>query len=255
MSADGSGTRRSGLQLVARVADLLRALEHERGGLTLSELSQAVSLPKSTVHRLVAALEDEGFVTHGRGQIRLGTTIARLGAASHGALRDEVLPYMQRLSQELHETVDLAALDGGEMRFIEQIAAPRRLRAVSAVGDTFPLHCTANGKALLAALPRSHASELLPGRLPTFTKRTITSKRALWEEIEVIAREGVAFDREEHTEGICAVGAVVHDSFGAMAAVSIPMPSQRFYGREQELARLLRETMHEATVDLGGAEA
>lgn len=250
MSSVAEPPPKSSLQSVSRIASVLYALERNRSGLSLSQLRAEVGLPISTVHRLVAALESEGFVSQSHNQIRLGATLARLGAASRGALRDEIYPYMQRLSLALQETVDLAILDEREMRFIEQIAAPRRLRAVSAVGETFPLHCTANGKALLASLPREEAAELLPRRLQRFTDTTIVSRKDLWEELDRIVADGVAYDREEHTEGICAVGAVIHDSFGAAAALSIPLPSQRFYGREQDLADELRRMIAEASAAL-----
>jgi DNA-binding IclR family transcriptional regulator len=67
-----------------------------------------------------------------------------------------------------------------------------------------------------------------------------------------VARTGIAFDREEHTEGISAVRAVVRDAFGSMGAITIPMPTQRFSGRERELAARLREVAAEATRALGG---
>ena len=67
-----------------------------------------------------------------------------------------------------------------------------------------------------------------------------------------MARTGIAFDREEHTEEISAVGAVVRDAFGSMDAITIPMPTQRFSGRERELADRLREVAAEATRAFGG---
>ena len=93
------------------------------------------------------------------------------------------------------------------MRFLDQIPAPHRLRAVSAVGETFPAHCTANGKALLAALPRDQVEHVLPRRLTPYTPNTISSRPALWAELDAVRETGVAYDREEHTLGVCAVGA------------------------------------------------
>src|SRR2546421_5233866 len=256
VAATEPAQRRNGVQLIARAASVLRALADHRAGLRLSELAEAVELPKSTVHRIVQALEVEDLVTSASaGKVRVGPGLARLGAASRGALRDELHPTLRQLSQELGETVDLAILEGDNLRFIDQVAAPQRLRAVSAVGATFPLHCTANGKALLAKLPRDEAAALLPSRLRAFTPMTITSRKRLWEELDEVAATGIAYDREEHTEGISAVGAVVGDAFGTMAAVSVPMPTQRFAGREAEVASRLREVCAEATRALGGDPA
>lgn len=243
---------RSGLQLIARAADVLRALERTPQGAGLSELALAVGLPKSTVHRLVGALEAEDFVSSSDGRIRLGRGLARLGAATRSGVRDALHVWLLRLAQEVDETVDLSVLDGVSMRFIDQVPSTRRLRAVSAVGACFPLHCTANGKALLAALPVEQAAAILPPRLQPLTRATITSRRELWTELGRVRETGVAYDREEHTEGICAVGAVVRDAFGVAAAISVPVPAQRFHQREQELSERVLEICAGATKALGG---
>lgn len=251
VSADPE-SRRNGIQVVARVADVLRALAAAPDGLGLSELALAVGMPKSTVHRLVSALELEEFVTPGRsGRIHLGRGIARLGAATRDGVRDQVRPFLLRLHQQLEETVDLSVVEGGAARFIDHIPAPHRLRAVSAVGALFPLHCTANGKALLAAMPEEQVSAALPARLPGLTPKTITTRRELWDELAQVRSHGIAYDREEHTVGICAVGAVVCDPYGPVAAISVPVPTQRFAGNESELARVLLETCRACSIELG----
>jgi DNA-binding IclR family transcriptional regulator len=246
-------SQRSSVQLIARTADILRALESAPQGLGLTELSAKVGLAKSTVHRLVAALVAEEFVDSARdGRLRLGRGLAQLGAAARSSLRQDLRPILVRLAGDLDETIDLAVLDGSLARFIDQIPSSQRLRAVSAVGVTFPLHSTANGKALLAALPRDQAAALLPARLSADTPNTITSRRDLWAELDRIGGDGIAYDREEHTEGICAVGAVVRDAYGIAGAISVPVPLPRFAAREKELVTHLRAAVAEATEALGG---
>jgi len=233
----------SSVQVIARVADILRALEGEPEGLSLAQIATRVGLARSTVHRLTVGLTAEGFVVPASpgGRLRLGPALARLGAASRRERRQELEPFLRRLAEEVEETVDLALLDGGQVRFIDQVAGAHRLRAVSSVGDAFPLHCSANGKALLAALPREEAERLLPRRLEALTPNTITSRKELWRELDAVQRTGLAFDREEHTVGICAVGTAVRDGDTAIAAITIVVPTTRFAGREQQLgASLLR---------------
>jgi DNA-binding IclR family transcriptional regulator len=226
----------------------MRALEEAPEGLGLGEVAAAVELPKSTVHRLAGALAEEGLVDQGEdGRIRLGGGLARLAAASREALSERLRPVLLGLRRELDETVDLAVLDGAGARFVDQLPAPHRLRATSSVGEVFPLHCTANGKALLAALPEERAAALLPKRLPRLTPRTIVSRDELLGELRKVRREGVALDREEHTEGICAAGAAVLDATGAVAAISVPVPAQRFAGREGELSKGVREAAARAS--------
>ena len=254
MPASDPTTKRAGLQLIGRAADLLRALEHVPEGLGLSELATAVDLPKSTVHRLVGALEREVFVKLGpSGKWHLGRGLAQLGAAARDSLRDELRPFLLRLAKDVDETVDLSVLDGTGARFIDQVPSTHRLVAVSAVGVTFPLHCTANGKALLAALPSEQADVILPARLTAFTEHTITGRKALRNELAQIQAAGVAYDREEHSEGTSAVGAAVYDAYGVAAAISVAAPTQRFIGEEATLEKLVRETCADASKDLGAS--
>jgi DNA-binding IclR family transcriptional regulator len=245
---------RGGVQAIARAGAVLRALEDEPAGLGLGALATEVGLPRSTVHRLVMALAAEGLVSAGgSAPIRLGPGLARLGAAAQGSLRDVLRPVLAGLRDELDETVDLAVLDGERVRFLDQLPAEHRLRAVSAVGLAFPLHCTANGKALLAALPPDAALALLPARLERCTPATITSRRALLAALEAIRAAGVATDVEEHTAGVCAVGAAVGAPGRPLAAISVPVPAQRYRGREARLARAVRAAAAEATTLLAGA--
>lgn len=246
------GEGRHGVQSIARAAAVLRALEGAPEGLPLGELASATELPKSTAHRIVAALAAEELVAQAEpgSPIRLGPASARLGAAAREATAERLRPLLLRLRRELDETVDLSVLDGAAVRFLDQVPAPRRLRATSAVGELFPLHCTANGKALLAALPEREAMALLPRRLPRLTASTIVTRERLREELGRIRRDGIAFDREEHTEGICAVGAAVGDVNGpAAAAISVPVPAQRFVATEA--ARALSAAAEEAGRLLG----
>ena len=230
-NGDGNGARtQNSVQVISRVADILRALEGEPEGLSLAQIAGRVNLARSTVHRLTVGLADEGFVIPASptGRVRLGPTLARLGVASRRELRDELSPFLRRLAAEVEETVDVAMLDGSEVRFIDQIPGVHRLQAVSSVGAAFPLHCSANGKALLAALPREQAEKLLPKKLEALTPNTTTSRAALWKELEVVAETGAAFDREEHTLGISAVGSAVRDAGSVVAAVTVVAPTQRF---------------------------
>ncbi|HEX5147234.1 MAG TPA: IclR family transcriptional regulator [Conexibacter sp.] len=256
---DATAPHRPGVQSIARAGRVLRALERAPDGLPLVELAAAVELPKSTVHRLVGALADEGLVRSGPGgHVTLGPLLERLGAATRLTLPERVRPALERLRGELEETVDLAVLDGAELRFVDQLPAPHRLRAVSAVGEAFPLHCTANGKALLAALAPERALALLPPRLPRLAPATIVSRPALLAELDAIRRRagGVAFDREEHTEGICAAGAVVRDASGEpVAVVSVPVPTPRFRRLERRLARALPAAADDAARLLGASRA
>ena len=144
---------RSQIQVIARAAAILRTLENQAAGLSLGQIAQRVNLARSTVQRIVAALQAEKLLIAAspNGRVRLGPTIQRLAASASADFVSIARPFLVALSNELKETVDLATIKGDHLVFVDQVTGPQRLRAVSAVGEAFPLHCTANGKAYLAA--------------------------------------------------------------------------------------------------------
>jgi DNA-binding IclR family transcriptional regulator len=238
--------RETGLvQVISRAISMLWVLREHPEGLSLSQLAKETGLARSTVHRIIGTLESERFVASvgPNGKVRLGFGLASLGAAVSTDLRRDLRPYLEGLSLEIDETVDLAVLDKDKALFIDQIAAPQRLQAVSGIGVTFPLHCTANGKAMLALLPAEQLTPLLPIRLPSYTPKTKTSRAELLAELESVRNSGFAFDREEQHIGICAIGAAFRDPSGTIAAISIPVPSIRFYGNEERFSLAIEKTV------------
>ena len=123
-------------------------------------------------------------------------------------------PASERLRYEADETVALAALNRDRIFFIDQVTAPHRLQALSAVEVSLPAHCTAIGKALLAGLTDEQVERLLPKRLPAETANTITDREELLADLARVRASGVAYDREELTIGISAVGAEIRDASG-----------------------------------------
>ena len=237
--------RESTIHVIARAADILRVLA-DHNGLSLSEIAAHVGLARSTVHRIVLALVEESLVSsNGPGQYRLGPEISNLAEARKVDALRELHPYLVRLSRAVHETVDLSIRTGLTVTFVDQVVAQRRLRAVSAMGLSFPLYCTANGKAILATLPDDVVQAIISGPLDSFTAKTIIGREQLNRQIAEIRQTGIAFDREEYTLGICAVGAALLMKGDEVAAISIPLPAERFYGQEDRLSRELARTMAE----------
>jgi DNA-binding IclR family transcriptional regulator len=142
-----------GVQVIARVGQVLRALDGEAQGLSLAQLADRVDLPRSTVHRLVTALIAEGLIAavSPAGRVRIGPEIARLAWSSQADLWKEAEPFMRRIFDEIGETVDCSVLDGDHVRVIHGIPAHHHLRVTADVGTTFPLYCSSKGRAILAA--------------------------------------------------------------------------------------------------------
>ncbi|MBR1217803.1 IclR family transcriptional regulator [Bradyrhizobium sp. U87765 SZCCT0131] len=232
-----------GVQVIARAASVLRALEGKPDGLSLGEIARAVGLARSTVQRIVAALANEDFVTEaqpGRG-VRIGPGLARIAASLSSNFTDILHPHLVALRDEVGETVDLSILSGGSAVFIDQIPGQQRLVAVSGIGERFPLHCTANGKAILSCFAKEDAAALIDKSVTEHADYPIADRSRLLKELDATRRKHLAFDLAEHGIGISAVGTAMVDPFGRPVAVSIPAPTHRFNAeREMLSAALLR---------------
>jgi DNA-binding IclR family transcriptional regulator len=235
---------KSQVQVIARAASIMRALEDTATGLSLGEIALKVGLARSTVQRIVAALETEKLVVAASpaGRVRLGPTILRLAGSVRTDFVALARPFLIELSKELHETVDLASIKGDHLVFIDQVIGSQRLRTVSAVGETFPLTCTANGKAYLAELDDDTIEMLIGRSYKARTQHTITKLPQLLDDIRAVRRNGYALDREEHTLGICAAGVAMRDMLGNYVAISVPVPAQRFQKERTQICERLLAT-------------
>lgn len=245
---------KNSVQVIARAAAILRAIHDAGGGLSLAQIAQRVGLPRSTVQRIVNALEAERLLIAAtpNGQVVIGPGILRLASAVTSAFVELVRPRLTRLSADLKETVDLAVVKKDRLIFIDQVVGSQRLRTVSAVGETFPLYCTANGKAYLATLSDRAVERLIGREYEARTPNTITSLERMISELAKIRSNGVAVDNEEHTQGICAAGISVYDHLGNAHAISVPIPASRFpMVVDTVRARLLE--LSEELADLIGA--
>jgi DNA-binding IclR family transcriptional regulator len=221
---------RSQIQVIARAASVLRALEDEDSGLSLAQIAGRVGLPRSTIQRIIAALEFEKFVVSASssGGWRLGPALIRLASSVKIGVLPIARPLILELSNELKETVDMSTPKKDHVVFIDQVVGSQRLRTVSAVGDAFPLYCTANGKAFLAALTDEEIIHRIGRRYEARTVRSLTTFEALLADLVKTRKQGYAIDWEEHTEGVNAAGVMVHDTLGNPLLISVPVPASRF---------------------------
>jgi DNA-binding IclR family transcriptional regulator len=241
------------VQVISRAADILNAIEDFPGGLSLAQIAGISKLSRSTVHRIVVALCRQDLLRATASGYKLGPALLRLADASKSDFETSVRPHLVDLSHSLRETVDLSALTSSTISFVDQVIAPRRLRAVSGIGLSFPLYCTAPGKAVLAMLGEEAVERILPNRLERFTPATLTERDSLEVELKEVRETGIAFDREEHTLGICAVGKALQAPDGSWYAISVPLPAQRFYGQEARLVAALNDSV--AKIESGQVDA
>ncbi|MCC1494597.1 IclR family transcriptional regulator [Cognatishimia sp. F0-27] len=198
-----------------------------------SALSDALGLPKPTVHRLLATAEDEGFLVRdidGR-SYGPGHRLRRLASNTFSSqrVRAERLMIMTALAEEVEETCNLAAPGRYGMVYLDRVETHWPLRIQLPVGTQVPFHCTASGKMFLSSLRSDRLDRYLDWlTLSKETDRTITDPDQLREEVAAIRGRGFATDNEEFMEGMTAVAAPITDAQGRlMTTLSIHAPLQR----------------------------
>jgi len=200
-------------------------------GVTYSEVVTALSMPRSSVHRILKDLTDLGYLTfNGESKRYSGSLrLASLGAEvmTHFQLRDHLRPHLLEMHRETDHTVNLGVIDGTTGVFLDKIESRDfGIKLFSEIGKTFPLHCTGLGKALLAFSPPDAIEGLLQSPLKAFTEKTITDPEAFREELALVRKRGYAFDNEEITRGILCVAAPVFGFYGeVLCAISLTFPA------------------------------
>lgn len=242
---------------VERALDILLCFKPEESGLTLTQIAERVEMHKSTVHRLLATLERKRFVQHdeSNGTFHLGLRLVELGftVLKGNDIHRQAIPYMQRLSVECRETVDLAILDGGQVVYLQVVESPQRMKFAAAPGQRLPVFCTATGKGFLAFLPKGRVEEILNQGMPKYTEYTKTTRTKIYEELGVIRERGFAISQQEYEDGVNAVAAPILDAnrypVASMAIVgpAFRLPEERLI----QLGKLVRETADTIARDLG----
>lgn len=242
MSDNSDNNERNGIQVIARAAAILRVLKEDTSGLSLGQIAERASLPRSTVQRIAGALIAERLVMSDPkgGGLRLGPEIGSLAEAARFNIVERCRLLLSELAQSTGETADLSVLRGSAMIFLDQVPGTHRLRTVSSVGEVFPLTTTANGRACLAALPKDRAVKLVEEE---WDRRGVKGDLGRFlAMLEEIRKTGLAYDLDEHTEGISAIGFAFADWSGDLHAVSVPIPTSRFTEKRDDVEKAVRTT-------------
>lgn len=205
----------------------------ERGSVRLAELSELLGSSRATVFRVLKTLQERGYVEHVRSQhsYRLGPGPVILAARSQtSSVIHSAGPAMADLRDTTEETVNLALLRGGRLVYAEILEGRHAIRMSGNVGEEVPLHATALGKAILAALPPEKGSVLLGAEPYTsYTSRTYTTWDELASELDATRARGYAVDLEEMDFGASCVATVILGEGGyPVGALSVAGLAARF---------------------------
>jgi IclR family transcriptional regulator, KDG regulon repressor len=233
MEPEGGLDERYLVQPVLKAMQVLQLICEAAEPVTLNQLVRGAGLPKTTVFRYLKTLTTIGLIEHDveADRYRPGLGLWRLSHSSgpYETLKQLCKPYMKRLRQRFSETINLGVLSSGEVFYLDVLESERSLRMQSSIGATDPLHSTSLGKVFLAFSPPERRELLVAMDLPRLTPNTITDRRALIEQLEIIRTTGYAIEIGENEEGSYCIAAPICDSRSvAIAAMSLSAPISRY---------------------------
>src|SRR5215469_4670614 len=217
---------------VEKALDVLFHLHGAAQPRGVSAIARALGLPKSSVHRLLAALGQRGLVeqdAHGRYRLGIGLVALAVGLLDREPIVLAARPVLEAAAQSLGETLFLTAAREGEITVLDKVEGPGFLRAAPRIGERVPLHATAVGRLHLAFAPDEVA--LPDGPLHGFTPRTRTERAAVLREVALARRRGWAENREEWIPGLVVVAAPVLADDRLVATVALAAPTVRLAAR------------------------
>ena len=217
-------------QSLERGLAILGCFTPKRPVLGIADIADDLGMSRSTTHRYVITLVALGYLEQGASRkYRLGLRVTDLGmsALNSTGLREHAHPYLEELRQRSTYTTSLGVLDGTDVLYVDRVRSFRRGQSSIDLnlhtGSRMPAYCTAMGKLLLASLPEPEQRELIASmKLTKHGPNTITSKKALREELDDVLAAGFAVDDQELAPELYAIAAPVrNEARDVVAAVNL----------------------------------
>lgn len=236
----------------------LRILEElkESNGCGVTEVADSLGMHKSSVHNHLSTLVEEELVVKRGGEYHIGLRFLEFG----GLARHELPLYnvgksqVRELADETGELANLLVEEQGRGIYLYREVGDQAVGVDSYTGQRVHLHNTALGKAILANMPEEEVREIITRRgMPKTTEHTITDEAALFEDLERVRDEGVAFDDQERLEGLrCVAVPIIPQDGTVRGAVSLSGPKSRMQGErfDSELPELIKNAVNIIELDL-----
>lgn len=243
---------------VEKAIALLDCFWEAGGSLSLTELVQKTGWAKSTVHGLLASMLDSAVVEQDKsdGRYRLGYHLFELGSCVSAAwdVVGVVRPRLEQIAATVGESAYLARLSGDELILVECVEPHHGFRVYNEPGTRIPLHCSSQGKCILAAMPEQQAKALLSRKgMPALTSSTITTWEGLAPQLALTRELGYSVERGEYRVGLQSVGAPIYTSNGkctyAIGIVGIQNAGQS--GTDRASVECVKAAAEAASFDLG----
>lgn len=241
------------VRAVDRALHILKSFTFEKRQMSLSEICKISELPKTTVFRLLTALEEQGFVVKDNltQNYKLGALLFRLGSivSSDLEIKKISLPILEELAEKTKETLNINVVQNDVRVCVVKVEGSHDLRQFIEIGRDLPLHKGASGKVLLAYLPKEKQEQIVESLKDDLGK----SKKDFIAELDKIRKAGFAASIDERVLGAAAVSAPIFDCMGNLVGgLTISGASVRFTEkRVKELIELAVEASGRISKALG----
>jgi DNA-binding IclR family transcriptional regulator len=238
---------------------ILSLLAARKTPMRVSEIAQALQLPRSATYELINTLAAHQMIhQNAMGEVSLGPQTLAIGSAYGARLDFAALARdtVHRVMMQCEETAQIGVLDGRDVLYVAKADSPHAVRLASTVGARLPAHCTALGKILLALLPEAELERRLGSApLERLTERSITSRSELVEHLREARVRRFAWEECESNAHVACVAAPIVDAHHEpIAALSIATPLSRMNAqRRHHLRAIVVENADMLSKQLGAA--
>ncbi len=233
---------------IQRAIAVLEILASSPAGISLADLARRTGYPKSSLFRILLALERTSVVRQDeeRKVFTLGMKLVEWGNAALDRIDIKTVtrPHLIRLAHDTRESYYLAILDGYDVIIIDRVDTPEMWRIVARLGHRSPFHATASGQVLVADLEPEVIDRVMTTEgLKRFTDRTLTTRQQVKKRLAQVKRQGYAVADAEYKPDLCVIAAPIYDHNGRVpAAVFTALHSERVR-RDRTLVRTLIDTL------------
>jgi DNA-binding IclR family transcriptional regulator len=219
---------------------------------TIAQLGERTGLPRSTLHRLIGTLIDQGFLYRtAHGHYRASFKLWRIGstAVDYDSVRESARAVLSQLVRETSETAHYSVYEDGYAVYVEKLDGLHPIRSYTAIGGRSPAYATATGKALLAWQDEAEIKRVARSA-KRFTDTTMTKPADIVAEMKRIRECGYAINRGEWRDGVWGIAAPVRGpDQSILAAVGISGPEARFRDALEGLTAKVRRAASELSQD------
>jgi len=220
------------IRAVERALDVLSCFSSKTPDLSMTQISELTNMNKSTVHRLLATLEERRFVQRDplTGRYQPGNRLLHMAflTLDRNSIREIAAPFMQRLNEMHRETITLSTLDDLDMVYIDVLESPQSVKLAAKPGQRLPVFCTASGKVVMAYSNDDFVKQVLEQELPQYTPFTIRDLETTFHIMDLVRERGFAYSEQEFEEGINAVAApILGKNNSPIASIAVAGPAYR----------------------------